>query len=411
MYPAAQLQKTLSVRHKFAGALPCLQSSLSKAVAWRTSIADGENGQQSSLMADIDQTDGENELVVVGRRPPRPTSRSPKSASARRYTRTSPGCTRARVLRPVARAAAADCAPGTAWRARPPVKPSAAAVARGGDSPETRSGRSTRRYTLDEVVDRVCKGRRRASMSRRPARARSRPTLRRCSPTSRAGQNYCRGRITRASSRTRPGRRGRRRGAGPTTRPATRGAHPFGSCQLLPSPQRPARSSRCGSRTTARSPTGSRKRSSAPGACGTSEHGTGSSARRTGPPCSRWTSTRNGSPGSPSSSASSTPAAPSSRVTPGRRATPRGPAPVRRAVARPRTGAKKPRPHAALARASAGARRRSGALPGRRPKSWTVAGTGAPPPPCCRVSRPFNRARPAYAGRTNPRWLGPRPRA
>ena len=27
--------------------------------------ADGENGQQSSLMADIDQTDGENELIVV----------------------------------------------------------------------------------------------------------------------------------------------------------------------------------------------------------------------------------------------------------------------------------------------------------------------------------------------------------
>ena len=27
--------------------------------------ADGENGQQSSLMADIDQTDGEKELVVV----------------------------------------------------------------------------------------------------------------------------------------------------------------------------------------------------------------------------------------------------------------------------------------------------------------------------------------------------------
>ena len=27
--------------------------------------ADGENGQQSSLMADIDQSDGEDELVVV----------------------------------------------------------------------------------------------------------------------------------------------------------------------------------------------------------------------------------------------------------------------------------------------------------------------------------------------------------
>ena len=122
--------------------------------------ADGENGQQSSLMADIDQTDGEKELVVVAGG----ALAAPYVAQSKKRKRTAiyenePGLhafARAcfgRLRAPLPRIALP--APLDARTAAGEAV--AAAVARGGDSRgPLRPVNET--YTLDEVVDRVLQG-------------------------------------------------------------------------------------------------------------------------------------------------------------------------------------------------------------------------------------------------------------
>ena len=140
-------------------------------------------------MADIDQTDGENELVVVAGG----TLAAPYVAQSKKRKRAAiyenePGLHAfARACFGRLRAPLPRIALPAPLDARTAAGGRRAAAARGGYSRDPLRPVNGRTRWMRSSTG-CCKGRRRASMSRRSARARSRPTVRRCSPTSRAGR-------------------------------------------------------------------------------------------------------------------------------------------------------------------------------------------------------------------------------